>query len=322
MTGIVIVTWNSGEVIGPCLDACLAFPDVEIVIVDNNSVDDTVVEVQKRAGVRLIRNHENRGFAGGVNQGVKALCHPAVLLLNPDAVPSEGVAELAASALRPGVGAAGGKLLGADGLPQAGFNVRTFPAPSTLAAEVLGLNRLFPGNRWNRLYRPVADYNTEALVDQPAGAFLMLNRSAWEKLNGFDESFHPVWFEDVDYCRRLANHGYKILCCPSAVARHLGGHSASRLSWADRQLFWYLNLLRYAEKHFSRAGVRLTASALILACIPRTILGFFSGGGVRTAHVYSRVMREAWDCLRRAGPGDCMAGSSSREEKRARQYQS
>jgi len=322
MTGIVIVTWNSGEVIRRCLDACLALPEVEVVVVDNNSADNTVPEVLTHGGVRLIRNHENRGFAGGVNQGLQVLSHPAVLLLNPDAVPLEGVAELAAAALRPGIGAAGGKLVGPDGLPQTGFHVRGFPTPSVLAAEVLGLNRLFPGNRWNRAYRPATEHLAEAAVDQPAGAFLMLNRSVWQQVNGFDEDFHPVWFEDVDYCRRIRDLGYTILYSPSAIAEHRGGHSASRLAWTDRQLFWYLSLLRYAQKHFSRAGARLIATALILACIPRTILGILFGRGVRTVSVYSRVVWAAWHCLRRAGPVERVAASSSREEKRARQYQS
>src|ERR1035438_10459338 len=82
--GIIIVTYNSAAEIGACLDAALA-SGAEIVVVDNASADGTIAEVARR-GVRLIANSENRGLAGGVNQGFGVLNSPYVLLLNPDAV--------------------------------------------------------------------------------------------------------------------------------------------------------------------------------------------------------------------------------------------
>src|SRR3982751_379333 len=83
-TGIIIVTYNSGDEIGACLDAALA-TGADIVVVDNASADETVAEAAKR-GVRVIANSENRGFAGAANQGFAALSNPYLLLLNPDAV--------------------------------------------------------------------------------------------------------------------------------------------------------------------------------------------------------------------------------------------
>ncbi len=82
--GIVIVTYNSGAEIGPCLDAA-ATSGAQVVVVDNASHDSTLAEVQRR-GVKLIANSGNRGFAGAVNQGFRALDCPYILLLNPDAV--------------------------------------------------------------------------------------------------------------------------------------------------------------------------------------------------------------------------------------------
>ena len=60
-------------------------------------------------------------------------------------------------------------------------------------------------------------------MEQPAGAFLMTRRDVWEHLGGFDESFHPVWFEDVDFCRRALDAGYRIEYVPSVQAATLGG---------------------------------------------------------------------------------------------------
>src|ERR1700691_1930463 len=82
--GIVVVTHESGAEIGACLDAAAAATGAEIVVVDNASADQTCREVTAR-GVRLIANRENRGFAAAVNQGIRSLDTPLVLLLNPDA---------------------------------------------------------------------------------------------------------------------------------------------------------------------------------------------------------------------------------------------
>jgi len=322
-TGIVVVTWNSAEVIGACLDSCLRQEGVEIVVVDNASVDDTV-EVARGRGVPVIANTENLGFAGGVNQGINFLKeYDEILLLNPDAILLTGVSELAEVAGLSGVGAAGGQLLGPDGASQKGFNVRAFPTAATLALEVLGVNRLLPGNPWNRRYRhSLSGGGRVTPVDQPAGAFLMVNRAAWAMIGGFDEGFWPVWFEDVDFCYRLKQNGFSILYVPGAVARHVGGHSASLLTWEDRQLFWYGSLLRFSARHFRRAGQCLVGMAVMAASMLRAVARLFSGFSPSSASVYSRVFRLAFALtLGRDVTGTSAgAGSPSREENRARQF--
>ena len=314
MTGIVIVTWNSEEVIGACLDACAAIPGADIVVVDNASDDDTIGAVQRRAGVRLLANTRNRGFAAAVNQGIEALDTPVVLLLNPDAVPVSGVPLLNETALEKGVGAVAGQLLDHDGRRQDGFNVRRFPTAAVLALEVLGINRAFPWNPANRRYRMIPVEKDVQDVEQPAGAFLAVNREAWEAVGGFDEAFHPVWFEDVDFCLRLRQHGYRILYHSGAVARHTGGHSATRMEWGWRQLCWYESLLRYVAKHFAPAGRRLVAAAVMLACAPRAAIAGVVKNEKSAVSVYGKVFRLAWCCWRKASYFQTVtAGSSSRK---------
>lgn len=296
MTGVVVVTWNSADVIGNCMNACLSIPGVELIVVDNASADGTADVVRGRRGVRLIANAENRGFAAAVNQGIAALGTDTALLLNPDAVPEGSLEPLEKAVSAAGVGAAGGKLLNEDGTAQDGFNVRAFPGAWTLAFEVLGLNRLFPWNPVNRRYRLQVERAGD--VDQPAGAFLMVNRAAWEAVGGLDEGFWPAWFEDVDFCLRLRLAGYRILYEPGSVARHAGGHSAQRLSWPDRQLFWYRSLLRFASLHLSATERRGVCVAVMLACLPRGVLGLFGQEAVQSMSVYSRVFRLAWGCWR------------------------
>lgn len=303
MPGIVVVTFNSADVIEGCLAACASAGPASIVVVDNASSDGTADRVRQIPGVRLIANAANRGFAGAVNQGFAALDEQeAILILNPDAAPLNGIDRLEHAVLSAGIGAATGRLLGHDDKNQDGFNIRNLPAAATLICEVLGINRIWPRNPVNRKYRRSSP-EKDADVEQPAGAFLMVRRTAWSSIGGFDESFFPIWFEDVDFCKRLKDGGWRIRYVPEAAARHLGGHSASRLSYKERQLFWYGSLLRYASKHFpwgSRCAVGL---AVILASFPRAIAGMLRSGVSEPVSVYSRVVWLAGQCLRKGERG-------------------
>jgi N-acetylglucosaminyl-diphospho-decaprenol L-rhamnosyltransferase len=291
--GIVVVTRNSGGFIGPCLDAVLP-TGADVVVVDNASSDTTLVEVARRPAVRLIVNAENEGFAAAVNRGIAALDCPLILLLNPDAILLTALDALIAACGGAGVAAAGGRLVGEDGADQAGFTLRCFPTPLALAFETLGLNRLWPRNPVNRRYRCLdLDLQKAAEVEQPAGALLMLRRDVWARLGGFDEAFFPAWFEDVDFCRRVADAGFSILYVPEVVARHAGGHSFARISWAARKTAWYRNLLRYAGKHFGRAGSLGTRAVVAGTCLLRAIPEAVVARRFEPVAVYGRIALEA-----------------------------
>src|SRR5258706_7781577 len=110
--GIVIVTHNSEEDIGLCLEAAMK-TGAEVLVIDNASSDGTIEQI-RRSGAAYIANLENRGFAAAVNQGVRAIRVDYVLLLNPDAVLQTGLEHLCAACAAPRTGAVGGKLVGAD----------------------------------------------------------------------------------------------------------------------------------------------------------------------------------------------------------------
>ncbi len=295
-TGAVVVAYNSAREIGRCLDAIP--PEVAAVVVDNASEDGTRDEVSRRPHVRLIANPWNRGFARAANQGIAALDRDFVLIVNPDTVLQGGLAALAEACEIPGTAAAGGKLIGPDGRPQLGFMFRRFPTPLALVFEVLGVNRIWRLNPVNRRYRCLdADPDLPAEIDQPAGAMLMIRRDVWRRLGGFDESFHPVWFEDVDLLRRASAAGFRIRYVPSATAEHQGAHAVSRLPAASRELFWYGNLLMYAARHFSRFGRLAACSGVMLGSILRAILGFSRSGSLKSVSIYSRVFRKAGNSL-------------------------
>ena len=287
--GIIIVTYNSEAEIGASLDAAL-LTGAAVVVVDNGSRDRTIAEVARR-GVRLIANPSNRGFAAAVNQGFAALDSPYVLLLNPDAVLRSGLEPLREACDLPGSAGAGGRLLDAGGRAQIGFMVRQLPTPATLIMEAVLLNRIWPGNPVNRRYRGLAlDYSTRLRVEQPAGAFFMVRRAVWRELGGFDEGFFPLWFEDVDFCRRAADRGYDLYYVPEAVAKHTGAHSIRRLAVEMRRVYWYCSLLRYSARHFRPMAFRAVCLAVVAGSLPRSIAESILDRSLKPLVAYGKVV--------------------------------
>jgi len=298
----IIVTYNSEDSITQCLQA-LRHEDCEIVVVDNASQDDTVAQVESfRAehAVELLRISRNFGFAAGVNHGVRAAGGDVLLVLNPDAVADPGAVQaLVRCMTEQSADAAGGALLSSSGEPDRGFAFRRLPTLASLLAEVLLLNQLWPSNPINRRYRCLeADYSNVQPVEQPAGACLAITREAWEAVGGMDTRFTPVWFEDVDFCKRLLDSGRKIVYCPAARFRHAGAHSVGKLSFADKQLFWYANMLRYAHKHFSAAQVLILRMGIVKGMLLRSLAVLIGAGSKQlprreALRAYREVMRLA-----------------------------
>lgn len=250
--GVVLVTYRSAEYIGRAIESCRSMASA-IVVVDNASNDQTVSIARQFQQVTVLANPENRGFAAAANQGIDALNTEFILLLNPDAALTTPVEPLVTACRQPGIAAATGALIdqATDAL-QHGFGIRSLPSLLTLLFETLGINRLFPNNAVNRYYRCKSlDFSHPTLVEQPAGALLLFRRSVWTYLGGFDERFYPVWFEDVDFCRRLKNNGWQIMYRPEVQAIHEGGHSFTAMQRAQRMTIWYRSMLIYARKHFS-----------------------------------------------------------------------
>ena len=290
-TGVVVVTYNSGQVIERCLDSCA---HLSTVVVDNASQDNTVELVRRKPSIKLIANPTNRGFAGAVNQGVAALDAEMVLLLNPDVELQTTIDPLADACSRDRVGMATGKLTDLDGTAQAGFTVRRFPTAWTLGFEVLGINRMLPWNPANRRYRYLdLDLSQPAEVEQPPGAFLMFRRDLWQRLGGFDTQFYPIWFEDVDFVKRAHAEGFKIQYLPEVTARHQGGHSIASMDWGCREVCWYVSLLRYASKHFRPYAYRGVSAAVVIGSLFRAMIGMIQRRSFRPVQVYAKIVRIA-----------------------------
>ena len=297
----IVVTYNSRVWIERCLEALISQPGWEVILIDNASQDDTVARASKFASqVRIVANTENKGFSGGVNQGVKLASTDILALVNPDAIAAPGALDKLADAIvNCNAGAAGGLLL-EKGRPQVG-NMRRFPTLPVFMAELLLLNSLWYRNPWNRSYRYIdLDYARPQPVEQPAGANLAFRRAAWESVGGFDERFYPAWFEDGDFCYCLHKAGWTTMYEPAAVFDHEGNSCGRQLPFYNHKLLWHQNLLRYFRKHHGRLTCAVLRAGITTGSLLRAFLSLFSPPEGKRAPVSRReaisaYVRLAWN---------------------------
>jgi len=226
---VIIVSFNTRELLRQCLeqvaDAASPFA-AEIVVVDNASADGSADMVAERfPGVQLVRNGENRGFAAGCNQGIEASSSEFVLLLNSDAFIDRVALETMISFMRevPDAGVCGARLIERDG--QAQLPPVRFPTPLSGLFNMTALGRLLPDSRHN-IRRPISEeeLGRPLRVDWVSGACFLARRKAIEQVGTLDEGYF-LYFEETDWCRRMAQRGWKTWYLPAAKVRHLGGES-------------------------------------------------------------------------------------------------
>ena len=295
----IVVTYNSEQVIGRCLASLR--DAAAVIVVDNASTDQTSAAVISDGSATLVQNPSNLGFAAAANQGAAASQSPYLLFCNPDVEILDGLDLLVTRTEE--YGAAAGLLVSEDGTAQAGFSIRRFPTAATLSFEVLGINRLWPNNPINRRYRYLdGDLGKSGFVEQPAGAFLMFRKDVFEELGGFDEDFCPIWFEDVDLCRRFAEIGGRIWYESGVRARHTGAHSVGRLSRPDREIYWYGSLLRYAGKYLRDPAHAIVCISCFGGAVLRMLAGIAGERKGKPLSTYTSVARMALVALAAPAP--------------------
>jgi GT2 family glycosyltransferase len=307
---IVIVTWNSERWIERCLRSLPAACDgvkYEVLVYDNASSDATLslLDIGEDTA-RVIRGDANDGFAAGVNRAFSGSRGRYVFLLNPDCELGPSAVTLLARFLDENRDAAAAAPLLEDesGDTQRNFQLRRLPTLRALAAEALLLDKLFPRNRATSHYRyHDLELREPQRVEQPAAAALLVRREVFDEIGPLDEQFSPAWFEDVDYCRRLAQAGKALYVVPAARVRHYGGASLEHMSYGSFINLYYRNMWRYARKWFSRGEANTlrwtVALGMALRCAA-ALVGFKNGSSSRWAALaaYATVLKKAvsrWD---------------------------
>ena len=234
-------------------------PEAEILVVDNASGDGIAQDLARLVpSARLLREISNRGYGAGCNRGARESSRAHLLFLNSDAVVRPGAVAHLAAALEadPGAAAAGPRLTHPDGSLQE--SIRRLPTPWRIFCESSGLAFLsggrepFSGHAATR-----QDHTAARRVEALMGAALLVRRSAFEEVEGFDESFF-LYAEETDLMARWRARGWGILYAPEAEVTHVGGRSGG-----DR-LFGQLHasLVRYTQKHHGIPAARLAAVTL------------------------------------------------------------
>lgn len=236
---VVIVIWNQPHFLLRCLRALLtqSGPAMEIVLVDNGSASETQQLLSRLDGVSILRNPANEGFVTACNQGARIARGRALLMLNSDAFVRHDALANASAALEADaeIGAVGGRLILPSGkLQEAGCVVWSDATTSG----------------YGRGWAPDAgEVMSPRDVDYCSGAFLMTRRALWTELGGFDEAFTPGYYEEVDYCLRLRQAGYRVLFEPSVAVDHF--EHGSEVKREDALRTSERNRRTFQERHAS-----------------------------------------------------------------------
>jgi GT2 family glycosyltransferase len=290
MISVVVVTYHSAECIADCLASVRrVLPDAEIVVVDNNSKDDTVnLAAAAVDGVRLIELEENVGFGRACNVGAKTAMRAHLLFLNPDTrveeVDREGLAQLLTR--RP------------FGLVAPTFDDE--PERRRLESHwVLELASHAAGMLRPREWRPPrvrhSQDGTRAWV---GGAMLLANRDEFLKLGGFDPRFF-LYYEDRDLSRRYRESGFPISTTQVLGGTHQGGASSTRHGPATAPTAWgLLGWIQYVSIHSgSRPAYRVARAAVLSLRAMRFVMRAVGASGWERARRKNRQLDEVLQLL-------------------------
>lgn len=268
---IVIVNWNTGDLLRRCLQSLQNLPERELIsqilVVDNASSDGSVKHSPK---YKLIQLSQNLGFARANNLGIAQHWNKQdhILLLNPDTQVLPGALPALTAVLdqHQGVGIVGPKLLNADGSFQG--SVRPFPTFLDFILYMFKLGRVVQSQQ-----ETAHDYSKAGPVDQVMGAAFLIRNHAWQAVGPLDEKFFTL-FEEVDFCLRAKRQNWQTYFTPQAAIKHVRAASFDQLIGWQRSWPWLASLLHYARKHFGMLFwsilILLTPIYVILS-IPATL---------------------------------------------------
>jgi len=231
------------------LDALRDEANFEVIVVDNNSEDDSAGMVKAEfPWVRLEAMSQNLGFTGGQNHALSVRKGRHALLLNSDTVVHPGALRtlLDYVTAHPDAGVVGPKLENPDGSLQ--FSCRRFPNPLAALFRNTPLGKLFPNNRFTREYL-MQDWTHDGPreVDWVSGAALLAREELLAKI-GFLDPEYFMYCEDVDYCWRAWEAGFKVMYVPNSVIMHKIGSSTDK---APNRMIgrFHSSMLRFYRKN-------------------------------------------------------------------------
>jgi GT2 family glycosyltransferase len=255
---IVIVNWNSANLIRECVDSILKTDggkinsdDYELIVIDNGSTDASIEYLSSlKDKIKLIKNNSNIGYAPACNQGMRTAQGEYVLLLGSDTIMLNDTLCKCADFLDANndAGAVGCRLLNTDGSVQ--NSCKKFPTLKNAFFTYLSLDGFNSDYDMKRFA-----YDKTMEVDQIATTFMMARKNLLEQIGYFDESYR-ILYNDVDLCKRIKKSGAKIYFYHGASVIHHGSHSTKKARYKLRKVM-YGDIYRYYKKNFGFKAVFL-----------------------------------------------------------------
>ncbi len=267
---VIILNYNTRDLLRECLRSLRAQAGLNFAacVVDNASTDESAAMVTTEfPEVLLIRNPVNNGFSAGNNLGLRHFGFPEhgraryAMLLNPDTVvPADALQRLVAFAdAHPNVGVVGPKLVLKDGSLDKACR-RSFPTPEVSFYRFVGLSKLFPrSKRFGRYNMTFLDENVQADVDSVVGACMMLRADVIARIGLLDEQFF-MYGEDLDWCLRAKQAGYRVVYYPEVVVHHVkraASSTSAKAQYEFQRAMWL-----FYRKHY-RASTNALLDGLI-----------------------------------------------------------
>jgi N-acetylglucosaminyl-diphospho-decaprenol L-rhamnosyltransferase len=299
---VVILNYRTASLTIACLDSLAPqmSSDIDVIVVDNASHDGSaeaieraIVERDYSEWARVVRSPINGGFAAGNNVGIRAVRAEAYMLLNSDTKVGEGAIAAFRRILdeRPDAALIGPKLVGENGETQ----VSTFRLP-TPEGELVRASRTGVLRKLLRTQDiPFPVGNEPAEPEWIAFACVVIRREVFDRIGMLDEGYF-MYFEDIDYCRRAREAGFKILYSPEPRIVHIAGGSSHVTSASEnrerarRPRYFYEARSRYYAKFFGQRGL-LRANAMFTVgrsvALAREVLG-------RTPHLRRLESVDIW----------------------------
>ncbi len=256
---IIIVNYNTYELTKQTIESVITTVNddftYEILLVDNASkgscLDSLSNEYASHDKVTLIRNKDNLGFSKANNIGIKASVGDYILTLNSDTILQKNCLQNCLAFIREhnDIGALGCKVTLADNTLDHACK-RGFPTPEASLFYFLKLHKFFPdSDKFTQYTLGTQDINSTNDVDSLTGAFMILPRSVINEVGVFDEDFF-MYGEDLDWCYRIKNAGYRIVYYPKASTIHLKGGSNGKKKRTKTIYEFHRAMLLFYNKHY------------------------------------------------------------------------
>ncbi len=258
---VVIVNYNVAYFLEQCLNSVVSASknlEIEIFVVDNNSIDGSVAMVRNKfPNCKVIANKDNVGFSRANNQAIKEANSKYVLLLNPDTVVEEATFSKIISYmdLHDEVGGLGVRMVDGKGnyLPE---SKRGLPKPIVAFYKIFGLSALFPkSKRFGAYHLGYLDEHKISEIDVLSGAFMLMRTETLEKVGLLDEAFF-MYGEDIDLSYRITQGGYTNVYYPETTIIHYKGESTKKSS-VNYVFVFYRAMVIFAKKHFSSKNAKM-----------------------------------------------------------------